>query len=910
MSSYKEIPSITVYSPDRRMQLGSVVQPIGMTEDIRFNAASEVQFSVPEYFYDSDKYTWVKNPVYDTLVEDNLLFLNDNRSYFSFPRESCHDKDMLDAGKYKLEENANLGERRLPINNTIEGVSTYTPKCKRFAVQPETELFDIGLDMGYNFESHAYLGTSQGSDKGVFCHCAQNDRLYRLLACDTFIPVNKGDVVYLRTDASLETDDGKVLDGWIYSYHLCYYTDMNSDTCTHEYPANGFINGYIPNGQKWTGESGYVYERGKIYRYLLEDGTRTYEPEEYGENIRNRNDGCAHPAYERPFPDIRIPVNNQLGGAESGYMRVSVYVAGEFAEETQKTVDGETQTSFSAHHPVNGFIKVYSGERRCTQINTVVLPGRHEPKLQWFTIGEVEETGYGFYKTKTVKAYSYEYTLSKRTFSIQESTLPLYVPPEIIKIVNSDSWVIDNSSKGTITCAQTMKTGLLNQLLEYLPNWKLGYISSKLLTRYRTIGDTDNVNVYSFLMNDIQSLYQCYFVFDNNNKTISAYTKDDTQLNRSANIHLTWDNVIKEINISNSDTNYVTALRVHTAEDTYSLGLVNPTGNNIIYDFTYPKKNGWFDFVADSKTNRTLRQAVEEWEFAYDEKLKGYREYGQNLIDLTLKETQLSSKLALALADYRAKADEINVLIENDYKDSENEVPLSYIIGDKPRTPEELKGTFKPKSKYQNYHSKTLYRELLSLSKTYQKVKKSLDNTRSKLKECQDAMKNISASLTLNCKNKTDTPGLTLAERKALDYYIKEGDWHHENIIFSETYSKDDIYNTLIDVYNDAKYDLNQRLSQPIFEFTASVANFLKMPEMHKQISELKLGRPCHIEASPSNWVSPTLLELHIDYFDDTNTTFTFSTDYNRRPLHNRFADLFNTINQVSVKESVFNFEE
>ena len=170
-------------------------------------------------------------------------------------------------------------------------------------------------------------------------------------------------------------------------------------------------------------------------------------------------------------------------------------------------------------------------------------------------------------------------------------------------------------------------------------------------------------------MNDIQSLYQCYFVFDNNDKTISAYTKEDARLNTKVNSHFTWDNVIKEININNTNTNYVTALRVHTAEDTYSLGLVNPTGNNIIYDFTYPKKNGWFDFVADSKTNRTLRQAVEDWEFAYDEYLKGYRDCGQELIDLTLKETQFSSKLAVALADYRAKADEINVLVENDYND-------------------------------------------------------------------------------------------------------------------------------------------------------------------------------------------------------------------------------------------------
>ena len=54
MNNYNKTPQITVYSPDRRLALGTVTHPINLTEDIRFNAASEVQFSVPEYFYDSD----------------------------------------------------------------------------------------------------------------------------------------------------------------------------------------------------------------------------------------------------------------------------------------------------------------------------------------------------------------------------------------------------------------------------------------------------------------------------------------------------------------------------------------------------------------------------------------------------------------------------------------------------------------------------------------------------------------------------------------------------------------------------------------------------------------------------------------------------------------------------------------
>lgn len=890
MNNYNETPSITVYSPDRRLSLGAVSYPINFTEDIRFNAASEVQFSVPEYFYDSEKYKWVKNPIYDKLVEDNLLFINDNRSYFSFPKISCHEKDIT----YSISET--LKPRGVD--------STYTPECSGFTIQPETQLFDIGTEQGYSYNNRAYLGTANGNNRGVYCQSSQNDRLYRLIACDTYIPVNKGDVVYLKS-----TSKGG---SWDFSYHICYYNKEDSTDCTHEFP-KGYINDYIPYPlTKLDTEDNYTYEKGKIYKYTkINDTTRDYHPYEYSSVQENREDRDIHPPYERLFPDIRIPIKNQLGGAESGFMRVSAYVAGNNASQRQITDEDGTRTDYNWMIPVFGYVKVYSGERRCSKVSTKLLSGRHEPKLQWFTISEVEETGYGTYKTKTIKAYTYEYTLSKRTFSIQESTLPLYVPPVIKNIVCGNNWIVDKTYSEVKTCPQIMKTGLLNQILEYLPNWKLGYISSKLLTRFRTISDTDNANIYSFLMNDIQSLYQCYFVFDGNEKTISVYTKEDIGVHQAANIHFTWDNVIKEINVNNSDTNYVTALRVHTAEDTYSLGLINPTGNNIIYDFTYPKSHKWFDFIADNEKNRTLKEAVEEWESKYKSNIDTYQEYGRTLISLTLNEIQLSSKLELALADYRAKADEINILIENDYKDSESEVPLSYIIGDKPRTPDDLTGTFKPKSKYQNYHSKSLYNELLSLSKNYYDIKSSVSSIRQELKTCEGNMRGISASLTLNCNgNNENTSVLTLAERQALDFYIKEGDWNHENIVFSETYSEDDIYNTLIDVYGDAKHDLENRLNQPIFEFTFDMANPLAMSEMEQQMSRLKLGRSCEIEVSPGQWVSPTLLEIHIEYSDATNTTFTFSTDYKRKPLQNRFADLFGTINQVSVKESVFTFTE
>ena len=147
-------------------------------------------------------------------------------------------------------------------------------------------------------------------------------------------------------------------------------------------------------------------------------------------------------------------------------------------------------------------------------------------------------------------------------------------------------------------------------------------------------------------------------------------------------------------------------------------------------------------------------------------------------------------------------------------------------------------------------------------------------------------------------------------ERANLDYFIREGDWTNEHVVFSDNYTFDDIYNTLIDVYQEAEYDLATRISKPKFEFTIDMVNPFILDEMLETISFLYLGCSCSVESSPTKWVSPTLLEIHLDFLDDSNTSLTFSTDYKRKPIQNRFADLFNTINQTSVKESVFTFEE
>lgn len=80
------------------------------------------------------------------------------------------------------------------------------------------------------------------------------------------------------------------------------------------------------------------------------------------------------------------------------------------------------------------------------------------------------------------------------------------------------------------------------------------------------------------------------------------------------------------------------------------------------------------------------------------------------------------------------------------------------------------------------------------------------------------------------------------------------------------------------------------------------------MEEMKSTCADIYLGNSLYI-ADGDNWILPILLQVNVDYDKTNGTTMTFSTDYKRKPLEYRFAKLFATIQQTSVKTSKFTFD-
>lgn len=863
MAVPQPIPQIYLFNQDRRTCVGVLTNPIEFTEDIRFNACSEVSFTVADRYYDIEREQWIDNPYYDNIERHRLVYLSDNRDYFKYPVRAIGDESF-----YCYKSNSDLSNRPdsvLPYDQN----SNFTDN--NFQVQAETEKYDVGTGMGYPFQHFAYIlsNPSEGSrivgeiQNMSYLHWGAAAAEYNpRMAVGVYIPVEPTDIISIKTGGSPSEPS--------FLWWVAAYEKQDANTYVGMWSLGSYgssrinVASRLPNG-------GFV---------------------RFGCANKPNTAGCYY------------NYDASTGTGNCGWV-----------------------------YPVAGYAKIYSGERRCTSIKNSNTSGYVTNKMRWFQVQSVDETADGICRIKKVTALSYEYSLHDTTFSISGATLPFYIPEAITALVNGTRkdgslWVRDKDRLGIITRSkQKMERGVLNQILDYLPNWSIKYVSSKLMTSYRSLEDVDDVNIYTYLMDTLQSVYNCFITFNNDDMTISAYTLEDIN-NLQTPICLTWDNSIKHFEKNNIDASYFTALRIKAGDDTYGAGLVNPTGNAMIYNFDRIMDD--LDYTLSgvpSTYKRTLKEAVMAWRSGYNGQtgnLNDYQRAAKNLIQANMDAIKRKGEMDVALYNYRAKADVINTLLKDDRYQGKISSSFALIqIPDSPWSVARIKsGITDGTPPYEQFHNASLQDELASLADAYWKAKDSYDDALGRLNTATTSLKNIAKKLTMNYAQalklnnnnefaySNSTTYLSAAEIKELSCYIVEGVWNYENAVFSETYNSEDIYNTLSELLAEARYDLANRLAIANFDFSVDTANILAIPEFKNVCRGLYMGHQLGLNISKKEYVTPMLLELHINHKDDNDFSFTFTTDMKRKPIEFRYTDLYSTITQTSVTDSTFTFDE
>ena len=191
-------------------------------------------------------------------------------------------------------------------------------------------------------------------------------------------------------------------------------------------------------------------------------------------------------------------------------------------------------------------------------------------------ISEVNE------RLKSVTAYSREKKLFKNTAEFEDITLTLKNPYTDIEGCFS-----------------------LDELLYDATGWRVGYVSDKVLYRSNETvidnitGETEitltneeklryqesvSTNWYDYINTDIAEQFECYPVFDSYNKVVNLYSDDE--LGEDPQLMLSYDNYLKEIELSDDTEDIVTKL-VLSGNDDLTISEVNPSGETFVEDFSY-----------------------------------------------------------------------------------------------------------------------------------------------------------------------------------------------------------------------------------------------------------------------------------------------------------------------------------
>lgn len=933
MKRLNKIPNVILYQMNKRDSVGILRNIKGFECDYHFNSTSEIKFEIPKKIYDSEKYEWIDNPHYDDVKEDMLLYLADPTEQYKF-----NGSPILSDSNYSLKSLSNTTVRpesnmRYDANGGING----------FKLQEETLLYDLGLSKGYTWEwQHYYDSHNNYAEQKAASDTGQYENIvgYKHLCCNSFIPVESGDVVALRSGITNST----TLPRGSFAYRGFLYTDNDSTTKIKNLLHNE-DNVYSYSSASSVSRTNVSHiETEKKRKYVeitaTENGSLTITdvdgiPYNVGVAINPHVTSSIAGTYSNYVftatnpSDIVAGTKYSVGyyvnisaSLSSGYMRFDCVDQ----KATRTTSNGKT--TWIWHLMPENYVQIYSGLRNVTSFN-VGEKSSYAIRQVWWVITNTEESNDGINKIKTVTAKSYEHILTQKTFSMSEGTMPLFFPDKIYNLITSsdwrrDVWINTSNTKSESKGAQRCNRGILNQILDYLPDWKIGYVDSEIVSsvptatlccKYRSLDEVNNEPVYSFLMNEVERAYQCFFIFDSENMTINIISGNPTSVDSngapqkegmvgsSSNIVLTWSNAIKNTNIKATEDRVVTALRVHTAEDEYGMGLINPTGNDILYNFTAYKSQ--MQYVADPDKNRTLWEAIVAWQTEYDSQKSSYQSAAQIYVDKLLEVIKNESSVADALSRYRSVVDKINVGAESqgidnryvDYPIYYDSINLDYMTSTNP---------------LENYR-KRYVADLYSASKSYYETLATRDSNASTRDSKYRIMQSIRNKLTMDYNTAVAQEGyaiLSPQEVLELQKFIVEGDWTNENAVFSENFSAADIINTLKSVYAEAKIDHDNYISQQCYEFDVSSTNIMDLDGFEKNLDDLTLGRMVTLQLNSGDWQFPILMGYHIDHADDSNFSMTFDTNYSNKPLKKRFAKLFDAINQSSSSSNSYTYED
>lgn len=467
--------------------------------------------------------------------------------------------------------------------------------------------------------------------------------------------------------------------------------------------------------------------------------------------------------------------------------------------------------------------------------------------IGYFMITNVEDNFDGALHYKDIKAKSVD-------IEIQQKNIP---------------FIEDGTYRFTTDETDTNK-GILETIVETIPLWTIGHVDDTVALKWRTFQDiSPTTNCLSFLLEKVQDAFECIIIFDCVNRTINVYAQDNYV--RQTNVHITKDDLINSLDISENADDLYTAISV-MGDENVTISAINPLGTNVIYNFDYYKE--WMtDGLGDkvSQWQEAVRNSLDEY---YRLNLNYYNRL-DDVNQLKLKIEQIETQITM----YQRCRN--NIVAENDTS---------------------LVGKYNTVIVENGGNPITVYEEIAD---TLAAIDELIDECESDKTNTQILLDNASASLSA-FEADIDKIREALAiktyftdeEYTELCHYIFEGSYTDEYVTITESMTYEEKFSQMKILYDRAVGQL-ERVSKPTQEFSVDVENFIFIKDFAQWSEQLETGCLINVELDTNDIALLFLSNMTINY-DDHRLAMTFGNRFNKFDPKSLFDDMLGNINKTA----------
>jgi len=427
---------------------------------------------------------------------------------------------------------------------------------------------------------------------------------------------------------------------------------------------------------------------------------------------------------------------------------------------------------------------------------------------------------------------------------------------------------IENNTYRFSSDAANNVTGLLELLVQTLPLWTIGAVDATVSSKFRTFEDIDSdLNVLGFMLENMQDAYECIFVFDSTSRTVNVY--DQNNYVRQTNIHITKEDLIRSIDISEDSGNLYTAISVF-GDDNITIAAINPLGGNTIYNF-----NNYLNWMSGG-----LRAKVSQWQTAVAAQRQNY--YNTNLQYYAKLEAastyQLElQKLVTQITMYRRCRDNIVAESSTDLVGSYNTVIVSS-GGTKITVYPEIAAT------------------IAEIDRLITACKDAHAGTDAALSLAEEDLFSLKSTIDDICISLSISEYFTSAEYEELCNYIFEGSYTDDYVTITDIMSYPEKFVQMKTLYDRAAVTL-EKASKPTQEFNIDVENFIFQKDFESWSNQLETGCLINVEIEKDDIAMLFLSNIVVNY-DDHTLSMTFGNRFKKFDPKSLFDDVLGNISK------------